>query len=176
MDSIVAVKQNCTGGNATNEQIWVALDAVGLLRWRLGNGSQTNGPDGKKMPGPKHMDEVKWECLLEKEAITMLGGECSAAVPTTSNLAVLLISLTGVTSPSFTSAFDIWTRELDKTPLKDWAIGPDKIEYDGQPILWEYAHLAQANLTRIGCAQKNCPVAGAKNAVKHTTLCLLNIL
>ncbi|EYC09309.1 hypothetical protein Y032_0061g3272 [Ancylostoma ceylanicum] len=165
----------CERGQASYEEVWKVLDPIGDLRWRIVRGKQHNGPGGAKMPRPLEMREVMWKCHLEEEAIALIQGRCLETIPITpGNRTELVLRLTGGKHHSYDSVMSVWTKELDRTPMKQSAIGPDNVKYDGEVRLWDYANLARGLITGIGCAQTNCSYNGPNSATKHATLCLIN--
>ncbi|EYC02564.1 hypothetical protein Y032_0099g3183 [Ancylostoma ceylanicum] len=142
----------CEGGTASYEEVWKVLDPIGDLRWRLVRGKQQNGPGGAKMPRPLEMREVMWKCHLEKEAIALVGGRCLETVPATpANRTELVLRLTGGKHHSYDSVMSVWTKELDRTPMKESAIGPDNVKYDGQVRLWDYANWEKSSPSTLMC-------------------------
>ncbi|RCN53209.1 hypothetical protein ANCCAN_00766 [Ancylostoma caninum] len=82
--------------------------------------------------------------------------------------------LTGSRHHCFESVLNIWAKQLDKTPMRESAIGPDSVTYQGDILLWEYVNLARGLITGIGCAQTTCSHGGPNSLTKHATLCLIN--
>ncbi|EPB78970.1 hypothetical protein ANCCEY_01925 [Ancylostoma ceylanicum] len=158
---LIATLLKCPNGEALEEEVSQVEGPVNDLRWSLINGTQRNGPNGTIMPKPEWLGEVMWNCSLEREAIHLLEYECSRKALVTSDRTVLLISVTGDRQSPFVSAMRVWTNELNKTAMEKSAIGNDSVTYDGNVLLRDYANLARANTTRIGCAQKSCSQIGA---------------
>ncbi|KAL6729679.1 hypothetical protein Aduo_000713 [Ancylostoma duodenale] len=130
------------GGEAPEEQVRQVEKSIGDLRWRLVKRNQTNGPGGDKMPKPKEMREVFWNCSLEKEAIAeLLRGRCSEDVHPTPTRTELTYRLTGQ-NQTFAFILDFWAHELDKKPMKKSAIGTDSVTYEGDFLVWEYVNVS----------------------------------
>ncbi|EYC09310.1 hypothetical protein Y032_0061g3273 [Ancylostoma ceylanicum] len=176
LPSTASVELKCQGGKALKEQAEQVEKSIGDRRWLLIQGKQKNGPNGGKMPMPEQMDEVRWNCSLEKEAIDLIGGACSGDVPTTDYRTILLTSVTGETRPPFESALTVWTTELDRKAMRESAIGDDSVTYQNDIFLLDYLNLVRANLTGIGCAQTTCSLSipSHNNAKKSVVLCLTN--
>ncbi|EYC12898.1 hypothetical protein Y032_0045g1145 [Ancylostoma ceylanicum] len=54
-------------------------------RYLVLSGKQNNGPNGQMLPKAKYMNNLRWACKLEKQAITLLGTKCGYDEPKAPN-------------------------------------------------------------------------------------------
>ncbi|EYC40499.1 hypothetical protein Y032_0610g629 [Ancylostoma ceylanicum] len=127
------------GGKALEEDVIShTINAMNKnVRYSLQKGNQLNGPttNGPKfLPKAKKLDDVKWSCDMEQEAMKLLGDKCLETAPATPpGKTGLFFKFDGMEDLSYVTAISAWLEEIDKTPLSDAATSGAAVTYQGDP-------------------------------------------
>ncbi|EPB73709.1 hypothetical protein ANCCEY_07223 [Ancylostoma ceylanicum] len=145
-------------------------------RYKLQQGTLPNGPalvDGTKpFPKAKKLNDVKWSCALEKEAIKLLGDKCPETAPTApADKTGLFYKYHDKEKFSYVVALLHWLVEIEKGPLSDAATKGDAVTYQGEEKVANFVNFIREDVSEIGCAQLHCD---ENSIVKDTAYCLLN--
>ncbi|EPB69042.1 hypothetical protein ANCCEY_11859 [Ancylostoma ceylanicum] len=125
---------------------------------------------GKKLPKAKTMNNLVYDCELEKEAKTLLDPKCTDVEPTapTGKTGIFYSKDMDWDVPDITSAVTEWMEEISEFAVSDIAITDKEVTFKDN-ALREYLNLMRPNLTKIGCAEVLC---NDKGMSKYRAFCL----
>ncbi|RCN52746.1 hypothetical protein ANCCAN_01122, partial [Ancylostoma caninum] len=152
-------------------------------RYRILKGLQLNGPwqgedkwtsetqgYGKKLPMGKTMNEVEYDCPLEKEAKAALNPNCTYDIPNApaGKTGIFYSKDIDYDVPEITSAVSEWMEEIENFAVSDIAISDKEVTFKDN-ALREYLSLMRPSITKIGCAEVLCKDNGMN---KYRAFCL----
>ncbi|KIH62813.1 SCP-like protein [Ancylostoma duodenale] len=139
-------------------------------RYLLLSGKQNNGPGGPMFPKGKYMNNVRWACKLEKQAIAALGTKCGYDEPKApAGMSGMFFNLDiDWDEPDIYTAMHSWANEINEFAMQN--VGKTDVKYDN-PQVRNWVNLVRPDITKIGCADITCVENGLN---KYRAYCLVD--
>ncbi|CAJ0600872.1 unnamed protein product [Cylicocyclus nassatus] len=173
LPALVHGAPECDGGSMestdVNDQI---LKTINERRSTVIKGNQKNGIGTETLPAGKYMNQIYWNCDLEKEAMAGLTADCAdpAAVSGKSQIVTSDYYDDDEDVPPLSVPVGTWLDRINDYALNEYKNGA--VKYSGENAMTDFSNMINPKTTDIGCALGKC--ANEDKETKYQFYCLTN--
>ncbi|VDK49781.1 unnamed protein product [Cylicostephanus goldi] len=162
----------CDGGAMESTDINEILKYINERRSTVVQGNQRNGQRKDNLPAGKYMNQIYWNCDLEKETMEFSTDVCDypEQTPQKSQAYHADYDYDGEKVPSASSLVETWLGMVDNNALTEYGNGA--VKYSEELNMADFVNLINPKTTDIGCAFGNCVIEDGGS--KYTFYCLTN--